>query len=79
MQRERMGDYTAVFQLEEGGCRGKLAEWPQVTTFGQDLDDCRFQLKLAMHEAVVTLRQQGKRPPEGPYAEKKKKFWKLFR
>jgi predicted RNase H-like HicB family nuclease len=44
---------------------GQLVEWPEVVTEGKTIEECRDLLKDALHEMVITYRQQGKEIPVG--------------
>ena len=53
-------NFTARYTKIPSGYLGQLIEWPEVVTEGQDLEDCRAQLRDALQEMVLAYRQQGK-------------------
>lgn len=57
--------YTAKYAKIRSGYMGQLVEWPEVVTEGKTIEECRDLLKDALHEMVITYRQQGKEIPVG--------------
>lgn len=57
--------YTAKYTKIRSGYMGQLVEWPEVVTEGKTIEECRDLLKDALHEMVITYRQQGKEIPVG--------------
>lgn len=52
-------NFTAQFTKIESGYMGQLAEWPQVVTEGDSLEDCRLQLKDAILQMILAHKQLG--------------------
>ncbi len=55
-----MINYTAKYTKIASGYMGQLVEWPEVITEGKDLEDCRFMLRDALNEMVLTYNELGK-------------------
>ncbi len=60
-----MINYTAKYTKIASGYMGQLVEWPEVITEGKDLEDCRFMLRDALNEMVLTYKELGKEIPLG--------------
>jgi predicted RNase H-like HicB family nuclease len=60
-----MKNYTAKYTRIDSGYMGQLVEWPEVTTEGKDIDECRELLRDALLEMVKAYKQQGKELPRG--------------
>jgi predicted RNase H-like HicB family nuclease len=60
-----LGYYTARYTRIDSGYMGQLVEWPEVTTEGRTLEECREMLKDALHEMILAYRQQKKEIPVG--------------
>ena len=43
---------------------GQLVDWPEVITEGKTLEECREMLKDALHEMILTYREQHKEIPK---------------
>ena len=63
--------FTACYtKLEDGGYMGKLLEWPNVITDGEDLKDCRDSLVEAAVEMADIYSEDGmKIPKRSPIVE----------
>ena len=57
--------YTAKYTRISSGYMGQLVEWPEVTTEGKSLEDCRELLQDALQEMILAYRQQRKAIPAG--------------
>ena len=57
-----MKTYTAKYTRTTTGCMGQLAEWPEVVTEGETLEDCQECLRDALQEMIAAFHQQGLRP-----------------
>jgi predicted RNase H-like HicB family nuclease len=44
---------------------GQLAEWPEVITEGETLEDCRVMIEDALREMVEAYKELGKEIPAG--------------
>jgi len=55
-----LSNYTAKYVKISSGYVGQLVEWPEVVTEGKTLEECREMLGDALHEMILTYRQQGK-------------------
>jgi len=55
--------YTAKYTRIPAGFMGQLVEWPEVTTEGKSLEDCRELLQDALQEMIAAYRQQHKEIP----------------
>ncbi|TET42147.1 MAG: type II toxin-antitoxin system HicB family antitoxin [Dehalococcoidia bacterium] len=60
-----LSNYTAKYTKISSGYMGQLVEWPEVLTEGRTLEDCREMLKDALHEMILSYRQQNKEIPVG--------------
>ncbi len=60
-----MINYTAKYTKIASGYMGQLVEWPEVITEGKDLEDCRFMLRDALNEMILTYKELGKEIPLG--------------
>jgi predicted RNase H-like HicB family nuclease len=60
-----MKNYTAKYTRIDSGYMGQLVEWPEVTTEGKDIDECRELLRDALLEMIKAYKQQGKELPRG--------------
>lgn len=58
-----ISNYTANYTKITSGYAGQLAEWPEVITEGQTLEECREMLQDALSEMFQAYRQQGKEIP----------------
>jgi predicted RNase H-like HicB family nuclease len=58
-------NFAARYTKISSGYLGQLIEWPEVVTEGKDLEDCRAQLRDALHEMILAYRQQEKEIPLG--------------
>ncbi len=52
-------NFTAQFTKIDSGYMGQIAEWPQVVTEGDSLEDCRLQLKDAIRQMILAHKQLG--------------------
>lgn len=57
--------YTAKYIKLKSGYMGQLVKWPEVTTEGKTLEECREMLQDALREMVLAYRQQKKEIPVG--------------
>jgi len=57
--------YTAKYTKIKSGYMGQLVEWPEVTTEGKDIDECRTMLRDALNEMIAAYYQQKKEIPGG--------------
>ena len=57
--------FTAKYTKIGSGYMGQLVEWPEVTTEGKTLEECREMLKDALREMILAYQQQGKELPLG--------------
>ena len=57
--------FTAKYTKIGSGYMGQLVEWPEVTTEGKTLEECREMLKDALQEMILAYKQQGKEIPAG--------------
>lgn len=55
--------YTAVYTPLERGYMGQLAEWPEVITEGETLEDCRVMIEDALREMITAYKELGKEIP----------------
>ena len=55
------GKYTKI----ASGYMGQLIEWPEVTTEGKDVEECREMLEDALHEMIQAYRKQNREIPPG--------------
>jgi len=60
-----MVNYTAKYTKITSGYMGQLVEWPEVVTEGRDLEDCRFMLRDALKQMILSYKQLGKEIPLG--------------
>ena len=60
-----MINYTAKYTKITSGYMGQLVEWPEVTTEGKDLEDCRSMLRDALNEMILAYKELGKEIPLG--------------
>lgn len=64
MQESRT--FTAVFTPEnDGWMTAQLAEWPEVVTCGQSVEDARAMIIDAAREMATSYRDEGREPPIG--------------
>ena len=57
--------YTARYTKIASGYMGQVVEWPEVTTEGKTIDECREMLRDALQEMTQAYRQEGKEIPCG--------------
>jgi len=57
--------YTARYTKIASGYMGQVVEWPEVTTEGKTIDECREMLRDALQEMTQAYRQEGKEIPAG--------------
>jgi predicted RNase H-like HicB family nuclease len=57
--------YTARYTKIGSGYMGQLIEWPEVTTEGKTLEECRESLEDALHEMIKAYQEQHKEIPIG--------------
>jgi predicted RNase H-like HicB family nuclease len=57
--------YTAKYTRISSGYMGQLVEWPEVTTEGKSLEECRELLQDALREMILAYRRQRKVIPVG--------------
>jgi predicted RNase H-like HicB family nuclease len=60
-----MLSYTAKYTKLNKGYMGQIVEWPEVTTEGRDIEECRSMLKDALDEMILAYDQLGKQIPQG--------------
>lgn len=59
--------FTACYtKLEGGSYKGMLLEWPEVMTFGKDLEDCQNMLIDAAQVMALCYRDDNKDIPNPP-------------
>lgn len=54
---------TVKYGRTETGFMGQLAEWPEVVTEGNSIEECRVMRCDALHEMVAAYRQIGLKIP----------------
>lgn len=59
---------TARYLKTESGYMGQILEWPEVTTEGAHLEDCRASLKDALEQMMLAYKAMGKQPPPAEHA-----------
>ncbi|MCK4329520.1 type II toxin-antitoxin system HicB family antitoxin [candidate division WOR-3 bacterium] len=59
-----LSNYTAKYTKIKSGYMGQLVDWPEVITEGKTLEECREMLKDALHEMILTYREQHKEIPK---------------
>jgi len=57
--------YTVKYTKISSGYMGQLVEWPEVTTEGKTIEECREMLRDALREMILAYKQQGKEIPLG--------------
>ena len=57
--------YTVKYTKISSGYMGQLVEWPEVTTEGKTIEECREMLRDALREIILAYKQQGKEIPLG--------------
>jgi predicted RNase H-like HicB family nuclease len=57
--------FTAKYTKIDSGYMGQLIEWPEVTTEGKDVEECRAMLRDALNEMILAYQQQAKEIPLG--------------
>ena len=57
--------YTAKYTKIKSGYMGQLVEWPEVTTEGKVIDECRAMLRDALNGMIAAYYQQKKEIPTG--------------
>jgi predicted RNase H-like HicB family nuclease len=58
-----ISSYTARYTKIDSGYMGQLVEWPEVTTEGKTIEDCREMLEDALREMIAAYRDQEKEIP----------------
>ena len=62
---KRVKSYTVKYTKISSGYMGQLVEWPEVTTEGKTIEECREMLRDALREMILAYKQQGKEIPLG--------------
>ena len=62
---KRVKSYTVKYTKISSGYMGQLVEWPEVTSEGKTIEECREMLRDALREMILAYKQQGKEIPLG--------------
>lgn len=55
-----MLNYTAKYIKISSGYMGKIVEWPEVVSEGENIEACRVMLRDALQEMILAYKQQDK-------------------